>query len=596
MEYLPIEAYGMIGDLRTVALIGMNGSIDFMCFPHFDSPSIFAALLDDKKGGRFQLAPLFEKPHIKQFYLPDTNILLTRFLSIGAVAEISDFMDIEEDDSPGILVRRIKMVRGQARFHVHCEPRFDYGRQEHSIEQKEGEVLFIPKGETLPTLRLRTKAPLKRSNGAAIGEISLRAGETMAFVLEEASDSASANPEYTTHAFKKTMNYWRNWTNRSNYRGRWRETVNRSALTLKMLTSRKHGSIVAAPTFGLPEAIGGERNWDYRYTWIRDSSFTIDALLSLGYTEEATAFMNWIEARCCELNPDGSLQVMYRLDGGHDLSESILPHLEGYRGSSPVRIGNEAYKQLQLDIYGELMEAVYLYNKHAETISMDLWSHLTMLVNWVEKNWEREGEGIWEVRGGGQAFLYSRLMCWVALDRAIHIAFESSLPGPIDRWMKTRDTIYKNILQDYWNLEQQAFVQTQKGRSLDAASLMMPLAKFLGPKDPRWLSTLKAIKNTLLDDSLMHRYNVSDAASDGLKGGEGTFNMCSFWFIECLSRAGDLQQARLIFEKMLTYANHLGLYSEELSASGEHLGNFPQAFTHLGLISAADDLNQRLGQ
>ncbi|MGA8165201.1 MAG: glycoside hydrolase family 15 protein [Waddliaceae bacterium] len=598
MGYEPIENYGVIGDLNTVALVGMNGSIDFMCFPDFDSPSIFAALLDDKKGGRFLVAPTMENPRLKQFYLPDTNILLTRFFCEGSIAEVSDFMTVDERGSTNILIRRAKAVRGQVKIRIVCEPRFDYGRQGHRTEQRDGQVFFIPQGEHLPTLRLRTRARLHIADEAAVGEYTLSAGESLVFLLEVAKHDEtppSINPDYSVGAFKETMNFWRNWVGRSNYRGRWREMVNRSALTLKMLTSKTHGSLVAAPTFGLPEQVGGERNWDYRFTWIRDASFTLDALISLGYTEEAAAFMNWIEDRCNELNPDGSLQIMYGLNGEHDLTEEILPHFEGYRGSSPVRIGNGAYGQLQLDIYGELMSAVYLYNKFGDPISIDLWLNLTRLLDWVSQNWKRKDEGIWEVRGGRQEFLYSRLMCWVALDRGISLALERSFPAEIMKWRKARDEIYRDILDNFWDPKQKFFVQTKRGTSLDASSLLMPFMKFLGPRDPRWISTLQGIKNNLADDSLVHRYNVSDSASDGLSGGEGTFNMCTFWYVENLSRSGDIQQARYIFEKMLCYANHLGLYSEELGPSGEHLGNFPQAFTHLGLISAARNLDKKLG-
>ncbi|MGB6410770.1 MAG: glycoside hydrolase family 15 protein, partial [Candidatus Deferrimicrobiaceae bacterium] len=395
-------------------------------------------------------------------------------------------------------------------------------------------------------------------------------------------------------AFKETLNFWRQWVARSTYRGRWRETVNRSALTLKMLTSRSNGSIVAAPTFGLPEEIGGERNWDYRYTWIRDASFTLYGLIRLGYTAEAAAFMRWIEGRAGELNPDGSLQIMYGIDGRHDLTEEILPHFEGYRKSSPVRIGNGAYNQLQLDIYGELMDSVYLYDKYGEPIGYDLWSNLVRLIDWVCKNWQKKDEGIWEIRSGQKEFLYSRLMCWVAIDRGIRLAQKRSLPAPFDRWYKARDTIYRDIFKNFWDPRRKAFTQSKGSTVLDAANLLMPMVKFLGPTDPRWLSTLKAIEEDLVEDSHVYRYRVTDGSSDGLQGEEGTFTMCSFWYVECLSRAGEVQKARFFFEKMLGYANHLGLYSEELGPRGEHLGNYPQAFTHLGLISAAHNLDRNL--
>ncbi len=597
MAYQPIENYGIVGDLHSVALVGMDGSIDMMSFPHFDSPTIFAALLDDQKGGRFQIAPTLKDGRNRQLYLPDTNVLLTRFLSQGGVSEVSDFMPVERGETAHDLIRRAKTVRGEVAYRMICDPRFDYGRAGHTVEQKPGEILFSSRGPDRMALRLRTSVPTRVVNGAAVAEFTLRAGETAAFVLEqvcEGVESPSAARDYVPEAFKRTVNYWRRWLGCCAYRGRWREVVNRSALTLKLLTSLRYGSIVAAPTLGLPEEIGGERNWDYRYTWIRDASFTLYGLIRLGYTEEAAAFMRWIEARCGELNPDGSLQIMYGIDGRHDLSEEELSHLEGYRGSSPVRIGNGAYNQLQLDIYGELMDSVYLYNKHGAPISFDLWKNLVRLIDWVCANWRRKDEGIWEVRGGQQEFLYSRLMCWVAIDRGVRLALKRSFPAPLDRWLRERDEIYMNIFKEFWSADRGAFVQHRGATTLDAANLLMPLVKFVGPTDPRWLSTLTAIEKELVDDSLVYRYRVGDAASDGLRGEEGTFCMCSFWYVECLSRAGDLEKARFFFEKMLGYANHLGLYSEELGPSGEHLGNFPQAFTHLALISAAVNLDRAL--
>lgn len=594
--YQPIENYGIIGDLHSVALVGMDGSIDFMCFPNFDSPSIFAALLDKEKGGRFLLAPVLENVRHRQMYLPDSNILLTRFLSEQGVVEISDFMPVERDmEHAHDLIRRVKVVRGEVKIRMICDPRFDYGRADHKVEKKKDEFLFISQGQDKTAVRLKLEVPGRVRNGAVVSEFTLRAGQTAAFILEEVregQESFCKQDNYVPESFKATLNFWRSWVARSNYKGRWRETVNRSALTLKLLTSKPNGSIVAAPTFGLPEQIGGMRNWDYRYVWIRDASFTLYGLIRLGYTEEAADFMNWIEARCGELTEDGALQIMYGIDGRHDLPEQELNHWEGYRGSQPVRIGNAAHKQLQLDIYGELMDSVYLYNKFGQPISYDLWRNLVRLINWVCMNWRRKDAGIWEVRGGAQEFLFSRLMCWVAVDRGIRLAEKRSFPAPFSEWRQVRDEIYRQIFNDFWSEERKAFMQYRGHDATDAANLLMPLVKFISPTDPRWLSTLRVIENELVDDSLVFRYR----GDDGLDGEEGTFCMCSFWYVECLTRAGDVDKARFVFEKMLGYSNHLGLYAEELGPAGEHLGNFPQAFTHLGLISAAYALDRSLSQ
>jgi GH15 family glucan-1,4-alpha-glucosidase len=599
-RYAPIEDYGIIGDLHTVALVGKDGSIDFLCLPSFDSPSVFAALLDAERGGRFQIAPqLGDEAVRKQLYLPDTNVLLTRFLSGDGVAELSDFMPVEDSGQAHNLVRRVKTVRGEIRFRMHCGPRFDYARATHSVERRsDREVLFIGRGGagTL-TLRLCSSVPMQLADGAAVAEFTLGADESASFVLEVVmadEPSPGHQPDYESEAFKQTVNFWRRWIDRCTYQGRWRETVNRSALTLKLLTSRPHGSIVASPTFGLPETIGGVRNWDYRYTWIRDSSFALYGLMRLGYTGEAEAFMRWVMARVDELEPDGSLQIMYGIDGRHALAEETLPHLEGYMGSRPVRIGNAASTHLQLDIYGELIDAVYLYDKYGSPIPHDGWTNIVRLIDWVCVHWREKDEGIWEVRGGRQEFLYSRVMCWVAIDRAIRLAGKRSFPAPLARWHDVRDTIYRDIYERFWDPARRVFVQAAGSKALDAAALLMPLIRFVSPTDPRWLSTLRAIEGDLVSDSLVYRYRLGDGYTDGLTGQEGTFSMCSFWYVECLSRMGDLHKARFFFEKMLGYANHLGLYGEELGPQAQHLGNFPQAFTHLALISAAYDLDRRL--
>lgn len=594
MSYQPIENYGIIGDLNTVALVNLNGSIDFMCFPDFDSPSIFAALLDDKKGGYFQITPELKQSRNKQLYLPDTNVLLTRFLSSDGVAEITDFMPVEELFDGKELIRRVKTIRGEINFKMHCAPRFNYALDTHKAEQvAENEIIFT---SSKIALRLISSIPLHLEEADAVATFTLAAGETADFLLEHIDKKHNHEQDFETFitdSLFRTVNYWKEWTSRNNYNGRWMEVVNRSALVLKLLTSYKYGSMIASPTFGLPETIGGQRNWDYRYTWIRDASFTIYSLILLGYTREAGRFMQWVERLCADIQEQNQLGIMYSIDGTRQLEEYELNNLEGYKQSSPVRVGNDAYKQLQLDIYGELMDAVYLYDKYGEHISYDFWKDLEKQINWLANNWKQPDEGIWEVRGGKKEFLYSRLMCWVAFDRAIKIAKHRSFPFNRN-WFSERDKIFESIMNEFWDEKTQSFLQYPGAETVDASALLMPLIGFIGPNDPRWLSTLERIENELVSDSLVYRYKPELAAPDGFISHEGTFSMCTFWYVECLALSGQLEKARFYFEKMLGYANHLGLYSEQLGFEGDHLGNFPQAFTHMALISAAYNLDKQL--
>jgi pentatricopeptide repeat protein len=605
MGYQPIENYGIIGDTHSVALVGTDGSIDWFCFPHFDSPSVFGAILDDEKGGRFKIAPASEAGDAtrKQIYWPDTNVLVTRFLSPEGVGEVTDYMPMgapEDGDGYHRLIRRVKVVRGTMTFRVECSPAFDYARDPHETETTTGGACFR---SSKLSLGLATSVPLRKHGDGAVAEFTLRGAKTATFVLREVEPGggcgASVSEAEEDELFRHTVDYWRRWLSKSTYTGRWREMVQRSALALKLLTYAPTGAIVAAPTSSLPEGIGGERNWDYRYTWIRDAAFTLYGLLRIGFTEEAAQFMSWLESRCRESNPDGSLQLMYGIDGRHNLTEETLDHLKGYKGSWPVRVGNGGYEQLQLDIYGELMDAVYLYNKHGDPISYDLWTHLRRLINWVCDNWRREDEGIWEIRGGRRQFVYSKLMCWVAVDRGLRLADKRSFPADRERWLRVRDEIYEEIMEKGWSSERKAFVQAYGSDTLDASNLIMPLVFFASPKDPRMLSTLDAIDRPpedggLVSNSLVHRYD-GEKSPDGLEGEEGTFSLCTFWLVEALTRAGRVEEARLIFEQMLSYANHVGLYAEEIGYSGQALGNFPQAFTHFTLISAAYNLDRALG-
>ncbi len=598
-RYLPIAEHGVVGDLHTVALVGTNGTIDWFCFPFFDSPSVFGSILDADNGGRFAVAPCDGGWTSKQLYLPDTNVLITRFLSPDGVGEVVDFMPVEragEEIARHRLIRRVQCVRGEMRFRVEVQPRFDYGREVHGLQLAEGGILF--ESRTL-RLALHTPAVFAVEGGSVVSEFVLGAGQTATFVLEGLAEGEmphAYSEAETLEALERTIRFWRSWLAQSRYRGRWREMVHRSALTLKLLTFQPTGAIVAAPTTSLPEVIGGGRNWDYRYTWIRDAAFSLYGLLRLGFTGEAEAFMGWLTDRFRDVRPreSGPLQIMYGIDGRADLEEHMLDHLEGYMGSAPVRIGNSAADQLQLDIYGELIDSVYLYNKYGQPISHDAWLDLTEIVEWVCGHWDEADEGIWEVRGGRKHFTYSRLMSWVAIERAIRIARQRGLPADLVRWLVARDAVYRQIMERGWNERRNAFVQHFETDVLDASVLLMPLVKFIAPTDPRWLSTLDAISAALVSDSLVYRYD-HEAAPDGLEGREGTFSICSFWYVEALARAGRLEEARLAFEKMLTYANHVGLYAEEIGPSGEQLGNFPQAFTHLALISAAHNLDRQLG-
>ncbi|WP_405866714.1 glycoside hydrolase family 15 protein [Streptomyces sp. NBC_01515] len=596
--YLPIAEHGLIGDLRSVALVGTNGTIDWYCCPSFDAPSVFAAILDAERGGSFELAASVPA-RTKQFYFPDTNVLITRFYTEEGVGEVQDFMPVtgEADASARHrLIRRVLCVRGSVPFRIRVAPRFDYGASPHTARMV-GDVALFESAEK--SLALTATVPLECDDVDVWADFKLDEGESEVFALDQVDGEVASRPcarQEAEDEFASTVAYWRHWISQSRYRGRWREMVHRSALTLKLLTYAPTGAIVAAPTTSLPEQLGGERNWDYRYVWIRDAAFCVYALLRLGFTGEAKAFMQFVTRYISpgDGNPSGPLQIMYGIDGRTELTERELPHLEGHRKSAPVRVGNAASDQLQLDIYGALIDSIYLYDKWAEPISSSQWDDVCALVDWVCDNWDQPDEGVWETRGGRKNFLYSRLMCWVAIERGIRLANRRGLPADLPHWLKCRDTIYRRIMDRGWSVKRQAFVQYEGSDVLDAALLMMPLAKFIAPTDPKWLSTLDALTEELVSDSLVYRYNPQ-ASPDGLRGDEGTFSICSFWYVEAMVRAGRVDEARLAFEKMLTYANHLGLYAEEIGRTGEQQGNFPQAFTHLALISAAFNLDKALG-
>ena len=605
-RYPDIGDHGLIGDLQTAALVATDGTVDWFCCPRFDSPSVFASLLDADHGGYFRMGPDRDDYVTKQLYVPDTTILITRFLTPDGVGEVHDFMPVVDGRATDRhrIVRQLRVVRGTMRFVTDVQPRFDYSRQSHTVElSEEGAVFRSDSLELTLSLVHQHDTSLeaagitveRQGDGVRVTGV-MNEGQFGGIVLESMGGPARrVTPDEVERLIDATRKFWRTWLDGCTYRGRWREMVERSAMTLKLMTYAPTGAIVAAPTTGLPEQTGGERNWDYRYTWIRDGAFSVYALLGLGFTEEAAAFTGWLRDRISEKAGDGAspLQIMYRVDGSSDLTEQTLDHFEGWRGSRPVRIGNGAAAQLQLDIYGEVMDAFLLADTRGLTLFHQSWIKLAESIDWLCDHWDQPDDGIWETRGGRRDFTYARFQTWVALDRAIRLLDQRGRPGHRVRWIGERDRVYNQIFERGWNAKVGGFTQYYGSDVLDSSLLLMSLQGFITPRDPMWLSTLEAIDRELVSDSLVYRYNPS-ASPDGLAGNEGTFTLCTFWYVDALARAGRLDDARLIFEKIHTYANHLRLFSEEIGSTGEQLGNFPQAFSHLALITAAINLDYQL--
>jgi GH15 family glucan-1,4-alpha-glucosidase len=606
-RYPSISEHGLIGDLQTAALVSTDGTIDFFCCPRFDSPSVFASLLDAEKGGYFRIRPVADNYVTKQLYFPNTAMLITRFMTPDGVGEVADFMPVIEGAPTDRhrLVRFLRVARGTMQFVAEVQPRFDYGRARHTVDLTDVGAVF--RSSNGMELTLHSAGRRAGDNGAAVerdgdglrATFTLREGESgRGVVLESMGGAPQALPPAELQRLADdTAAYWKDWLNRSTYTGRWREMVTRSAMTLKLLTYEPTGAPVAAATFGLPEQAGGERNWDYRYTWIRDGSLTMHALGNLGYLEEAAKFGTWLRDRVLEgsANRNGAspIKIMYRVDGSSDLDEEVLDHFEGWRGSRPVRIGNGAADQLQLDIYGEAADAIMAGADYGLPIAHKGWQAFTGITDWVADNWDQPDEGVWETRGGRKDFTYGRFQCWVALDRALRMAERSGKPANIVKWAVERDRLYNQIMSRGWKDKVGAFTQHYDTDVLDSSLLFMPLQGFVSPTDPMWLSTLDAMDRELVSDSLVYRYNPA-ASPDGLHGDEGTFSLCTFLYVDALARAGRLEDATLTFEKMFTYGNHLGMFSEEIGSTGEQLGNFPQAFTHLSLINSAITLNNEL--
>ncbi|MFI1714561.1 GH15 family glucan-1,4-alpha-glucosidase [Streptomyces sp. PanSC19] len=605
-DYPPIADHGLVGDLQTAALIASDGTVDWWCAPRFDSPSLFASLLDNDRGGHCRLAVDFGQDcAVRQLYMPDTPVLITRFMAPQGVGEVIDFMEPIDSKVPADrhrLIRVARVVRGSLPFELLCRPRFDYGRASHTLSHLEDGSVVFQGPDT--DLHLQVSGPVRlHADGADVtSRFTLNAGENAAVILTSETGTAAARSgrpggampttEEITALLDACRDFWLGWLKSCHYRGRWHEMVIRSAITLKLLTYAPTGAPIAAATMGLPEEVGGERNWDYRYTWVRDASLSVRALIDLGFTAEADAFRHWLRERL-EAGATASgepLQIMYRIDGEPRLTEEVLEHLEGYRRSAPVRAGNAAADQIQLDIYGE---AAYALAQSSDIGGLRGWRVFAELIDWLCDHWDRPDEGIWETRGGRQNFTYSRLMTWVAFDRAIRLATAHSRPADLPRWHAARDAVLQQITEKGWSRKRSAFVQHYDTDVLDASLLLMPRVGFVSPTDPDWLSTLDAMGEELVSDSLVYRYDPS-ASPDGLQGSEGTFSLCSFLYVEALARSGRVHQARYAFDKMLTYANHVGLFAEEIGPSGEQLGNFPQAFTHLALVAAALALDEEL--
>lgn len=582
--YRPVADYAVIGDGRTVALVASDGSIDWLCVPDIDSDAVFCRLLDDRKGGFFRVGPRSEHSSARR-YLGDTNVLVTTFTTPTGVVQLTDLMPAPGAALPSTVLRLVEGVSGTVDVEIELRATFGYAAAStETVTTANGAVASSGHEQ----LTLRAPAALSADGlGGARAVTSVRAGDRfwVTATLEPTSGAQLAAVDGDA-VLEETLDYWRQWSARCTYQGPYHDLVRRSALTLKLLAFAPTGAVVAAPTTSLPEEVGGVRNWDYRYAWLRDASLMLYALQSIGYHDEADAFFGWLERLC--LASRDRVQIMYTVNGGDELTEGTLDHLDGWRSSRPVRVGNAAAGQTQLDVYGEILDAAHLHlDAMPEAFDASTWEVLALLADRAAQRWREPDEGIWEVRGGQRHFLYSKLLCWVALDRALQIADAHDAPGDRSLWKSERDAIREAILTDGWNAEIGAFTQAFGETTLDASALALSTVGFLPPTDARVRSTVAAIQERLTSDGLVYRY-LPEHTPDGLPGGEATFVMCSFWLVDNLALAGQVGEARALFERVAGYANDVHLFAEEIDpASGELLGNFPQGFTHLALIRSA---------
>ncbi|CAN5615950.1 glycoside hydrolase family 15 protein [soil metagenome] len=598
-RYKPIADYAAIGNLRTVALVGRDTAIDWCCFPNMDSPSVFAAILDADKGGSFRVRPS-GRTYGDQSYLKDTNVVRTSFEGDGGRVTVTDFLPLRGEihgcaasEAPPEIHRLIRCEGGEMEVEVEWAPRFDYARASMKLHEVEGGWLAEDeKGEhklVLAGLRRGEGAITEGEHGPVLrARLGMKGDETRVLVARWENADTSCSVEETHRLLEQTCTTWRDWLHNSGrdhdraWAGTWEPLLIRSELALKLVTHADTGAIAAAPTTSLPETIGGVRNWDYRYTWIRDASLTAQALISLNHTEDAIEFLMWSE-RAAEKSGEDRVQIMYGLHGESDLEEIELTHLEGYRGSAPVRIGNGAAKQLQLDVYGELLDSAYELLRRGIELEPEMMKFLTGLADRAAKDWEQPDYGIWEVRSEPRHFTYSKLMTWVALDRAILLAEQFGLQGDVSVWKRERERLRSSILEKGYDSKVGSFVQSYGSEQLDASSLHVPLYELLPFDDERAQNTIDRTIEELMESGMVYRYR----GDDGLPGEEGTFGLCTFWLVDCLALSTRLDEAWSIFEGMAGRANHVGLLPEQIDAkSGEFLGNFPQAFSHIGLINS----------